>query len=149
MKRILIPVALSALALSLLAADPAAQVWKASTLKTYEKGLHDKSMKGALGDWGNHNASMNHREEDGMVEVHENQTDIMYIVSGEGTLVLGGKPVDLKQTAPGEFRAPSSTGGETKQVAPGDMVHIPAGVPHWFKIAKGTQITYLTYKVNK
>src|SRR5258707_7479068 len=114
MKLIFLPLALSALALSLLAADPAAQVWKASSLKAYEKGLHDKSMKGALGDWGNHSALVNHREEDGMVEVHEGQTDIFYVISGEATLVLGGKGVDMKQTGPGEFRGPSSTGGESK-----------------------------------
>ena len=137
-----------ALVLPLLAADTA-QVWKASQLKAYEKGLHDKTMKGAVGDYGNHTASMNHREEDGVVEVHENQSDILMVVSGEATIILGGKPADLKQTAPGEFRAPTSTGGEATQLSAGDVIHIPPMVPHWFKVAKGQQITYFTIKINK
>jgi mannose-6-phosphate isomerase-like protein (cupin superfamily) len=134
--------------LPLCAADKA-EVWKSADLKSYEKGLRDKTMKNALGDYGNHNATVNQRTEDGMVEVHQNQNDIFFVISGEATLVLGGTPVDQKQTGPGEFRAASSTGGESKILGPGDVVHIPATVPHWFKVAKGKQITYLTFKVNK
>ncbi len=145
--KILISGIFLALPIALLAADPA-QVWKASELKSYEKGLRDKSMKGALGNYGNHNATINQRTEDGMVEIHDNQNDIFFIVSGEATLVLGGTPVDAKQTAPGELRAASSTGGDAKVLGPGDIVHIPAKVPHWFKVAKGKQITYLTFKVD-
>ena len=129
-----------------LAADQA-QVWKASELKADEKELKDRVPK-QLGNYGNHNATINKRTEDGQVEIHENQNDIFFIVSGEATLVLGGTPVDAKQTAPGELRATSSTGGESKTLGPGDVVHIPAKVPHWFKVAKGKQITYLTFKVD-
>jgi mannose-6-phosphate isomerase-like protein (cupin superfamily) len=149
MKRILLPLAISALALSLSAAEPTSEVWTAAKLKSYEKGLADKSLKGPLGNWGNHSALMIHRDADGEVEVHDTQTDILFVISGEATVVVGGKGVDMKQTAPGEWRGPSSTGGEVKKIGPGDVMHIPAGEPHWFKVAKGGQITYLAFKVSK
>jgi quercetin dioxygenase-like cupin family protein len=41
--------------------------------------------------------------------------------------------VDLKNTAPDEFRGQSISGGDTRQLKKGDVIIIPAGVPHWFK----------------
>jgi mannose-6-phosphate isomerase-like protein (cupin superfamily) len=144
--KLLVYIAFLAAPAMLLAAD-SAQVWKASELKADENTLKDRVPK-QLGNYGNHNATINKRTEDGQVEIHENQNDIFFIVSGEATLVLGGTPVGAKQTAPGELRANTSTGGESKVLGPGDVVHIPAKVPHWFKVAKGKQITYLTFKVD-
>jgi quercetin dioxygenase-like cupin family protein len=45
-------------------------------------------------------------------------------------------------------RGTSIEGGETKELTVGDIVHIPAKVPHQLKIASGKPFTYLVIKVD-
>lgn len=92
--------------------------------------------------------SGSHRNGPGQVEVHDHETDIFYITDGEATLVTGGTMVGGKQTAAGQHRGTDIKGGETTKLRKGDVVTIPAGVPHWFKEVPGT-ISYLTVKVIK
>lgn len=73
------------------------------------------------------------REKPGMVEVHEQDADIIYVLDGTATLITGGTPVDPKTIAPGEIRAERVTGGEERHLARGDVLIVPAGTPHWFK----------------
>ena len=73
------------------------------------------------------------REKAGMAEVHEQDADLIRVVDGNATLVTGGSVVDPAPTGPGEIRGKSIDGGETFQLAKGDVVVVPAGVPHWFK----------------
>lgn len=73
------------------------------------------------------------REGPGMAEIHERDTDIVYVLEGSATLVTGGEAVDAKTAAPEEFRGTSIRDGETRELAPGDVVVIPNGVPHWFR----------------
>jgi uncharacterized protein GlcG (DUF336 family) len=54
------------------------------------------------------------REKPGLVEVHEHETDVVYVLEGTATLVTGGKLVDPKVIAPGEIRAPDVEGGEAQ-----------------------------------
>lgn len=82
----------------------------------------------------------------GQVEVHDHETDIFYVTDGEATLVTGGTMVGGKQTASGQHRGTDITGGQTQRLKKGDVVTIPAGVPHWFKEVSPT-ISYLTVKV--
>jgi glc operon protein GlcG len=81
----------------------------------------------------NYMVHASHRDQPGMVEIHELDTDIVYVLEGTATLVTGGLPVGTKTVAPQELRGTSVTGGETRQLVPGDVVIIPNGVPHWFK----------------
>jgi len=78
-----------------------------------------------------------HRDGPGMAEVHERDTDILYVLKGTATLVTGGKLVDGKATAPGEVRGPRIEGGEPRQLVPGDVLVVPAGTPHWFQAVPG------------
>lgn len=78
-----------------------------------------------------------HRDGPGSAEVHENDTDILYVLAGTATLVTGGKLVDGKPSAAGELRGPRIEGGETKTLAPGDVLVVPAGTPHWFQAVPG------------
>ena len=83
------------------------------------------------------------REKSGMSEVHELDTDIIYVLDGTATFVTGGKSVDPKQVAPNEFRGTMIDGGETRQLKKGDVVIIPKGVPHWFKQVNGAFLYYV------
>jgi glc operon protein GlcG len=81
----------------------------------------------------NYMVHASHRDKAGVVEIHEYDTDIVYVLKGSAMLITGGTPVDTKTIAPHEFRAPTLNGGETRKIVPGDVVIIPNGVPHWFK----------------
>jgi uncharacterized RmlC-like cupin family protein len=94
--------------------------------------------------WGNHGLLVIRREGDGEAEVHDTQVDVIFVTSGEGTLIVGGTMVDGKTTAPGEIRGKSITGGVTKKMSPGDVIHIPAKVPHQMLVPK-----LLTFEVVK
>ncbi len=86
------------------------------------------------------------REKPGMVEVHELDTDIIYVLDGTAVFVTGGRSVDSKQTAPNEFRGVSIDGGETRNIKKGDVLIVPKGTPHWFKEVNGP-MTYYVVKV--
>ena len=73
------------------------------------------------------------REGPGMAEVHELDTDIVYVLEGSATLVTGGEAVDAKTTAPEEIRGTSIRGGDSREIQPGDVIVIPGGVPHLFQ----------------
>ena len=74
-----------------------------------------------------------HRDKAGQVEVHDKETDVLYILEGEATFVFGGKMVGGKTTRPDQWLGTDITGGESHHVAKGDVIVIPAGIPHWFK----------------
>jgi quercetin dioxygenase-like cupin family protein len=86
------------------------------------------------------------RTASGEAEVHAADTDVFHVVSGTATFVTGGTVVDAKETAPGETRGPSIQGGDTRALAAGDIVVIPAGTPHWFKAVQG-RFEYFVVKV--
>src|SRR5437588_11803903 len=129
MKLFLITVAATA---ALSAADPAGfGQWKGAELKSIEKKLAPKIdahkiASQPLGSYGNHSLSVIHREGSGEAELHETQGDIFIVQSGEATLIVGGTVVDPKTTAPHEVRGPSIQDGVSKQIGPGDIVHIAA-----------------------
>lgn len=81
----------------------------------------------------NYMVHASHRDKAGVVEIHEFDTDIVYVLKGSAQLITGGTPVGTKTIAPHEFRAPTVSGGDTRKLVPGDVVIIPNGVPHWFK----------------
>jgi mannose-6-phosphate isomerase-like protein (cupin superfamily) len=82
----------------------------------------------------------------GEVEVHDKTNHIFIIVEGEATFVTGGTLVGAKNTAPGQIRAASLTGGQTHQLKKGDVITIPAKTPHWWKEVPTKTIAY--YAIN-
>jgi glc operon protein GlcG len=77
------------------------------------------------------------RIESGQAEIHTLDTDVIYVVDGSATLVTGGKAVDAKEIAPNEIRGTKIEGGEAHQIAKGDVIVIPKGVPHQFTAVTG------------
>lgn len=82
----------------------------------------------------------------GMAEVHTRDTDLIYVLEGSATFVTGGRVVDAKSTADDEIRGASIADGETRTLAKGDVIIVPAGTPHWFKDVRGP-VLYYTIKV--
>ena len=91
----------------------------------------------------NYQVHASRREKSGLAEVHELDTDIIYVLDGTATIVTGGKSVEPKQTAPNEFRGTSVEGGETRQLKKGDVLVVPKGTPHWFKQVDGAFLYYV------
>ncbi|MFT3785509.1 MAG: heme-binding protein [Tepidisphaeraceae bacterium] len=87
------------------------------------------------------------RVQPGMAEVHQSQTDVIYVQSGEAAFVTGGSAEDAKPTAPDELRGKAIAGGETRMLRAGDVIVVPAGVPHWFQSVSG-EFRYFVVKVN-
>jgi mannose-6-phosphate isomerase-like protein (cupin superfamily) len=83
------------------------------------------------------------RDKDGQAEVHTRDTDIMYVMEGTATLVTGGQVVNGKSSAADEIRGDSITGGSDRQVAKGDVVVVPNGIPHLFKDVKPPFLYYV------
>ncbi len=88
--------------------------------------------------------------------IHHRVTEVYYILSGSGILVTGGSESDPQEfpdtvTAVRELIGPSGrrtvSNGQVQTVAAGDVVVIPAGVPHGFRHIQ-EQVTYLSVRVD-
>jgi mannose-6-phosphate isomerase-like protein (cupin superfamily) len=93
----------------------------------------------------------------GVVAVHYKVTEIYHVTDGAATLVTGGTVVNAKERpadavsvrledGPGASGT-AIQGGVTRKIKAGDVVVIPAGVPHWFSEIDGS-ITYVVVRVD-
>jgi mannose-6-phosphate isomerase-like protein (cupin superfamily) len=129
-------------------------IWKNTELKAFSKVLapkiNDKKVATLdIAKNGNYRFMVAHREGSGEAEYHAVDADIFVVQSGTATLVYGGELVDGKTTAPNEMRAASIKGGMEKPLAAGDIVTIPAKLPHQVKLAPGKEFTYFVVKVTQ
>jgi mannose-6-phosphate isomerase-like protein (cupin superfamily) len=90
-----------------------------------------------------------HREGKGNVEIHTKETDVFYVIEGEGSILIGGTALDQKETRPGQLTGSDIKGGQTYHLTKGDVLVIPAGVPHWVKDVPGGVFNYFVVKVIK
>ena len=86
-----------------------------------------------------------HRDGPGQAEVHLIDTDIFYVLKGRAELIVGGSVNDPQELSPTEIRGSGIGGGESHHIAPGDVITIPNGTPHWFKHVD-TPFTYYVVK---
>ena len=153
MKAIAPILAVALLTLPVSAADPTGfALWKAADLKVHDAALSknvaaDHSSRETLADYGDHRFRMLYRDADGNPEQHDQIIDIVMVQSGEGTLQLGGMMIDRRTTTPGEYVGTRLEGGERHALGPGDIVHIPAGIPHSFLVPSGKHFTYVLLKI--
>ena len=95
---------------------------------------------------GNYMVHASHRETDGVAEVHTLDTDLIYMLDGTAILTTGGSVPDAKMVEPNELRGPKIVGGEGRRIQKGDVVVVPAGVPHMFTDVQGP-LNYYVVKV--
>ena len=135
------------------AADPPGfALWKTADLKSHDAALSthvadDHSSRETLADYGDHRFRMLYRDADGNPEQHDTIIDVVMVQSGEGTLQLGGTMIGRRSTAPGEYLGTRLDGGDRHPLGPGDIVHIPAGIPHSFLVPQGKHLTYVLLKI--
>jgi mannose-6-phosphate isomerase-like protein (cupin superfamily) len=74
-------------------------------------------------------ANLEYRPIAGAAAVHPDQAEIMYVIDGSGTLVIGGKLTDK-----------TIEGGESRTVSKCDFLVTPEGTPHWFSAVNSTLV---------
>src|SRR3954465_1937768 len=84
-------------------------------------------------------------------EMHNNWTDLYYIVDGEVNHLTGGTLEGGTERNPGsgEFGGGKIVGGTTYHLAAGDIASSAAGVPHFWDVPAGKTVTYMTVKILK
>jgi mannose-6-phosphate isomerase-like protein (cupin superfamily) len=89
------------------------------------------------------------RDKTGDAEVHMALNDIFIVKSGAAKITVGGQITGNRETAPKEWRGGEITGGTEYSLAPGDVLFIPAGMPHKVMVPAKASITYVTVKTPK
>ena len=87
------------------------------------------------------------RDSSGVHERHEGFTDIFVVQKGSARLLYGGTVDGQRETTPGEWRGGTIKGGTQSELHPGDVVVVPAGIPHQMLLNPGERIAYLAFKV--
>ncbi len=127
-------------------------LWTRATIDQHEANLRknvapDHSSRETLADYGDHRFRLLYRDADGLPEEHDKIVDVVMVQSGEGSLQLGGAMSGKKgSAATGEYLGTALIGGSVHPLAVGDIVHIPAGIPHSFLVPAGKHITYVLLK---
>src|SRR5712691_7364900 len=99
-----------------------------------------------LVNMGNYMVHASHRDADGVAEIHTLDTDLIYVLSGSATFITGGSVPDVKAIEPNELRGAAIVGGDSRRIVKGDVVVVPAGVPHMFTDVQGP-LDYYVVKV--
>ena len=102
--------------------------------------------KGAVlfdGQGTNYMIHASRRNEPGIAEVHTKDADLIRVIEGSATFITGGTVVEPKNIAADEIRGRAIKDGETRQLAQGDVIIVPAGTPHWFKEVNSPFLYYV------
>lgn len=132
-------------------ANPASMSMTASNVTYFKNSAVSAAFsQGAIlfdGQGANYQVHASRRTSAGQAEIHTRETDIIYVLDGEATFVTGGTAIDPKSIGPDELRGSRIDGGETRKLVRGDVIIVPAGVPHWFKEVPG-EFHYYVVKVS-
>jgi hypothetical protein len=129
-------------------------IWPAASLSSMAKSLSAEAASDPrrlavrqLKDFPNENLFLAHREADGQPEVHETQVDVIVVQSGTATLLVGGTLLNGETVSPHEKRNGTIQGGVREKIAAGDIIRIPAGMPHQMLLDGAHDVTYLVVKI--
>ena len=107
----------------------------------------DGSAGETLAEYPGHCAMLSFRSRSGMAEVHANFADLFIVLEGRATMVTGGTVAGAKTINQGEIRGDSIEGGARQEMRAGDVLHVPAGIPHQILVAGENSITSLVVKI--
>ena len=99
--------------------------------------------------WDGLASMISRRDSSGISEHHEQFTDIFVVQRGQARLVYGGIAEGERATGPGEWRGGTIRGGSEAELKPGDIVVIPAGLPHQLLLPPGESFYYFVFKAAK
>jgi hypothetical protein len=101
-----------------------------------------------LDNFGTYTSMLIVRVRTGEAEQHQNWADQIIVQKGTLTLAYGGTITGehALPNNPSELRGTGLTGSKELTLHPGDIVQVPAGLPHWVKLAPGASTTYIVFK---
>lgn len=85
----------------------------------------------------------------GDAEVHHHHASMFHVLAGSATLAMGGKVNRARSAGVGEMRGDSIENGSLQELRQGDVVLVPAGIPHQLLIAGDKSITCLIVKIRE
>lgn len=104
------------------------------------------SKAGSFANTPAYSVTCSHRTEPGVVEIHTKETDVIYVLDGSATFVTGGKALNVDSKNPLQPRGKDIQGGEAHHLVKGDVIVVPAGIPHWFKEVPSSGVSYFVTK---
>jgi quercetin dioxygenase-like cupin family protein len=143
--KIVLPIIIAGLAALAYAAVPPKN---AVILIDHEKVAAAFAQGGVMLQTNNFKVQAGRRNGPGTVEIHEQDTDIFYVLDGTATFVTGGQATETNTVSPGEIRGKEITGGDPHKLVKGDVIVVPNGTPHWFT-QTSDPFLYLVVKVSK
>jgi mannose-6-phosphate isomerase-like protein (cupin superfamily) len=136
------------------AAAPSPDQYSPSDLMAMEQKLEQKADASGLATetvkkYSTDYTMLAFRSQTGKAELHEKFADFYVVIAGQATLVSGGRIVNAATTAPGEVRGDAVKDGKETVLKKGDIIHIPANIPHQLVLAKGDTFQYFIVKVQE
>jgi mannose-6-phosphate isomerase-like protein (cupin superfamily) len=115
-----------------------------------EESLGDKSLVWeTVGNYDGHSVYLVLRGKTGTAEIHETESDVQISVRGGATSVMGGELLNPEQLPRKQIRGSSIQDGHERELAPGDIMHIPPGLPHQLLIDVSEPYMYLLIKIDE
>ncbi len=113
-----------------------------------EKQLGDKALVWeTVGNYDGHSMYLVLRGRTSPAEVHDTESDIQIGVRGTALSIVGGELVDPESLPRKQQRGTSIDGGLRQKTCPGDMIHIPPGIPH--QLIVDQPYMYLLFKLDE
>ncbi|WP_213806626.1 hypothetical protein [Granulicella sp. dw_53] len=119
------------------------------TASSTKAALKPGETPSVLEHYPNHYTMLITRRDNGQSELHEHVADVFFVAGGSAQLWTGGSMQNDKVTEPGEHRGSGLFGASVVSLKRGDLVHIPANVPHQLRLAPGDTFTYFVVKVHE
>jgi mannose-6-phosphate isomerase-like protein (cupin superfamily) len=114
-------------------------------LAAYSEGSASETLK----EYPRHATMLSVRGRDGIAEQHERFADLFIVLDGRATLITGGTVAGAHAVAPGEIRGTAVEGGKRIELRPGDLAHVPAGVPHQMLVPGDNTFTAFVVKIEE
>jgi mannose-6-phosphate isomerase-like protein (cupin superfamily) len=89
------------------------------------------------------------RTRHGGAEQHARFADLFIVLQGSPTLATGGTITKAQTVAPGEIRGTAVENGKLQELRPGDLAHVPAGLPHQMLVPGDRPVTCLVLKIEQ
>ena len=119
---------------------------QAAKLLAQAKASPDGLAQLRLDSYPGHNVTLTVRVKSGGGEMHANWSDNFIAISGEATVITGGKVENPVSKPDGEIRGTKVVGGTGQVLHAGDFFHVAPGVPHQTTVAPGKSFTYMVVK---
>jgi mannose-6-phosphate isomerase-like protein (cupin superfamily) len=114
-------------------------------MATYGDGSASETLK----EYPGHSTMLSFRSRDGDAEVHQDFADLFYVLEGRAVMVTGGTVKGARIVAPGEMRGVAIEGGTRQEMKAGDLVHVPAGLPHQMLVSGEKTVTCFVVKIQE